>query len=107
VSVNEEKWFVVHVHVQLRLDELRGPFGCGSCCWVRYRIDRFWLCCGQLAGAMGGLLYMSLGERAVRPFQVLHSVTAVVLTKPKVHIHHVVHLSPDGWLGGDFNRPHT
>ena len=25
VSVNEEKWLVMHVHVQLRLDELRGP----------------------------------------------------------------------------------
>ena len=25
VSVNEEKRLVMHVHVQLRLDELRGP----------------------------------------------------------------------------------
>jgi hypothetical protein len=25
VSVNKKKWLVMHVHVQLRLDELRGP----------------------------------------------------------------------------------
>jgi hypothetical protein len=25
VSVNETKWLVMHVHVQLRLDELPGP----------------------------------------------------------------------------------
>jgi hypothetical protein len=25
VSVNEKKWLVMHMHVQLRLDELRGP----------------------------------------------------------------------------------
>ena len=25
VSVNEKKWLVMHVHVQLRLDELWGP----------------------------------------------------------------------------------
>jgi hypothetical protein len=25
VSVNEKKWLVMHVHVQMRLDELRGP----------------------------------------------------------------------------------
>ena len=25
VSVNEEKWLVMHVHVQLRLDALSGP----------------------------------------------------------------------------------
>jgi hypothetical protein len=25
VSVNEKKWLVMHVHVQLKLDELRGP----------------------------------------------------------------------------------
>ena len=24
VSVNEKKWLVMHVHVQMRLDELRG-----------------------------------------------------------------------------------
>jgi hypothetical protein len=25
VSVNEKKWLVMHVHVQLKLDELRAP----------------------------------------------------------------------------------
>ena len=25
MSVNEKKWLVMHVHVQMRLDELRGP----------------------------------------------------------------------------------
>jgi hypothetical protein len=25
VSVNEKKWLVLHMHVQLKLDELRGP----------------------------------------------------------------------------------
>jgi hypothetical protein len=25
VSVNEKKWLVMHVRVQMRLDELRGP----------------------------------------------------------------------------------
>jgi hypothetical protein len=25
VSVNGKKWLVMHVHVQMRLDELRGP----------------------------------------------------------------------------------
>jgi hypothetical protein len=25
VSVKEKKWLVMHVHVQMRLDELRGP----------------------------------------------------------------------------------
>jgi hypothetical protein len=25
VSVNEMKWLMMHVHVQMRLDELRGP----------------------------------------------------------------------------------
>ena len=30
VSVNEKKWSVMHVHVQLRLDELRGPSTLGS-----------------------------------------------------------------------------
>jgi seryl-tRNA(Sec) selenium transferase len=25
VSVNEKKWLVMHMHVQLKLDELRGP----------------------------------------------------------------------------------
>jgi hypothetical protein len=25
VSVNEKKWLVMHMHVQLQLDELRGP----------------------------------------------------------------------------------
>jgi hypothetical protein len=30
VSVNEKKWLVMHVHVQLRLDELRGPQTLGS-----------------------------------------------------------------------------
>ena len=25
VSVNEEKWLVMHAHVQLRLDKLRAP----------------------------------------------------------------------------------
>jgi hypothetical protein len=25
VSFNEKKWFVMHMHVQLQLDELRGP----------------------------------------------------------------------------------
>ena len=25
VSVNERKWLVMHMHVQLKLDELRGP----------------------------------------------------------------------------------
>jgi hypothetical protein len=25
VSVNEKKWLVMHVHVQMRLDEFRGP----------------------------------------------------------------------------------
>jgi hypothetical protein len=30
VSVNENKWLVMHVHVQMRLDELRGPQTLGS-----------------------------------------------------------------------------
>ena len=30
VSVNEKKWLVMHVHVQMRLDELRGPQTLGS-----------------------------------------------------------------------------
>jgi hypothetical protein len=30
VSVNEKKWLVMHAHVQLRLDELRGPPTLGS-----------------------------------------------------------------------------
>jgi hypothetical protein len=30
VSVNEKKWFVMHVHVQMRLDELRGPHTLGA-----------------------------------------------------------------------------
>jgi hypothetical protein len=25
VSVNEKKWLVMHMHVQLKLDKLRGP----------------------------------------------------------------------------------
>ena len=25
MSVNEKKWLVMHMHVQLKLDELRGP----------------------------------------------------------------------------------
>ena len=25
MSVNEKKWVVMHMHVQLKLDELRGP----------------------------------------------------------------------------------
>jgi hypothetical protein len=25
VSVNEKKWLVMHMHVQLKLEELRGP----------------------------------------------------------------------------------
>jgi hypothetical protein len=30
VSVNEKKWLVMHMHVQLKLDELRGPPALGS-----------------------------------------------------------------------------
>ena len=30
VSVNEKKWLVMHMHVQLKLDELRGPPTLGS-----------------------------------------------------------------------------
>jgi hypothetical protein len=30
VSVNEKKWLVMHMHVQLQLDELRGPQTLGS-----------------------------------------------------------------------------
>jgi hypothetical protein len=30
VSVNEKKWLVMHMHVQLQLDELRGPQTVGS-----------------------------------------------------------------------------
>ena len=30
VSVNEKKWLVMHVHVQMRLDELWGPQTLGS-----------------------------------------------------------------------------
>jgi hypothetical protein len=30
VSVNEQKWLVMHMHVQLQLDELRGPQTLGS-----------------------------------------------------------------------------
>jgi hypothetical protein len=30
VSVDEKKWLVMHVHVQMRLDELRGPQTLGS-----------------------------------------------------------------------------
>ena len=30
VSVNEKKWLVMHMHVQLKLDELRGPQTLGS-----------------------------------------------------------------------------
>jgi hypothetical protein len=30
VSVNEKKWLVMHVHVQMRLHELRGPQTLGS-----------------------------------------------------------------------------
>jgi hypothetical protein len=30
VSVNEEKWLVMHMHVQLKLDELWGPQTLGS-----------------------------------------------------------------------------
>jgi hypothetical protein len=30
VSVNEKKWLVMHVHVQMRLDKLRGPQTLGS-----------------------------------------------------------------------------
>jgi hypothetical protein len=30
VSVNEKEWLVMHVHVQMRLDELRGPPTLGS-----------------------------------------------------------------------------
>jgi hypothetical protein len=30
VSVNEKKWLVMHMHVQLQLDELRGPQPLGS-----------------------------------------------------------------------------
>jgi hypothetical protein len=30
VSVNENKWLVMHMHVQLKLDELRGPPTLGS-----------------------------------------------------------------------------
>jgi hypothetical protein len=28
VSVNEKKWLVMHMHVQLKLDELRAPREC-------------------------------------------------------------------------------
>jgi hypothetical protein len=31
VSVNEKKWLVMHMHVQLKLDELRGPVWPGTC----------------------------------------------------------------------------
>jgi hypothetical protein len=31
VSVNEEKWLVMHVHVQLKLDELRAKLGLAHC----------------------------------------------------------------------------
>jgi hypothetical protein len=31
VSVNEKKWLVMHVHVQMRLDELRGPQPLAHC----------------------------------------------------------------------------
>jgi hypothetical protein len=30
VSVNEKKWLVMHMHVQLKLYELRGPLTLGS-----------------------------------------------------------------------------
>jgi hypothetical protein len=30
MSVNEKKWLVMHMHVQLQLDELRGPQTLGS-----------------------------------------------------------------------------
>ena len=30
VSVNKRKWLVMHMHVQLKLDELRGPQTLGS-----------------------------------------------------------------------------
>jgi hypothetical protein len=30
VSVNEKKWLLMHMHVQLQLDELRGPQTLGS-----------------------------------------------------------------------------
>jgi hypothetical protein len=30
VSVNEKKWLVMHMHVQLQQDELRGPQTLGS-----------------------------------------------------------------------------
>jgi hypothetical protein len=39
VSVNEKKWLVVvmHMHVQLQLDELRGPQTLGSLSWMLHQ----------------------------------------------------------------------
>jgi hypothetical protein len=40
VSVNEKKWLVMHMHVQLKLDKLRGP---PSPCVVRGVGQGLWL----------------------------------------------------------------
>jgi hypothetical protein len=39
VSVNEKKWLVMHMHVQLQLDELQGPQTLGS--WAAMCVTEF------------------------------------------------------------------
>jgi hypothetical protein len=36
VSVNEKKWLVMHMHVQLKLDELRSPPTLDSFVWLAW-----------------------------------------------------------------------
>ena len=45
MSVNEEKWLVMHVHVQLRLDELRGPPNTWLACLCSKPVQDAACCC--------------------------------------------------------------
>jgi hypothetical protein len=44
MSFNEMKWLVMHMHVQLKLDELRGPPTLGSLCHKVPGREEFWTC---------------------------------------------------------------
>jgi hypothetical protein len=52
MSVNEKKWLVMHMHVQLQLDELRGPQTLLQSCWLG---DLF--CLLELQLQMVGFMY--------------------------------------------------
>jgi hypothetical protein len=80
VSVNEEKWLVMHVHVQLRLDELRGPPNPWLACLCSKPVQDAECCC-CVSGVVNTGSALSILPRVANWPCRFQSVGGVMVTK--------------------------